>query len=682
MNLYRELGLTPVRSEPGVWISRLVIFDRIKPSPVIIREILLTRGLNIIWAEESEDDNPAAEISGHSAGKTTFCRFLRYVLGEKTFGTKRNMELIGKSLPEGYVAAEIHVQGQKWAVRRPFGSGRMSYIKKDASIEELLQDRSQSVSQDDYSERIGLGHLLDKLETGAIVRTGEAIQWAHLLAWCTRDQESRFQNIYEWRSPRSDSDTPAFRFSKGGPLFVMRAVLGLFLPDELEGEEQLAKLQRDKERLEREIEEKRREPQFRVNLYHDELCRRLKALSPNEQNIDTLPLHSGDLLPDLHRLTENAISRIEQAEQDREHERVELQNQIDGIGAQIQQKEGDLKELAALFDLSEAAGKELDEEFSSRETQRRHLKAYEEKMCPFGNVLIRECSYVVDRQSILRTSQLQDAHAMEQAEAKRADERQKIERAKSDLHMITQDLHQQRRDLQTQRDLLGMEISKRRNDVRDLKLIGEALETWSQTLDQGTGYEELRRRRETLDEINRQIERLDKELTNLLSQHDQNRDQLASIFSAAVRSVLSSGNYDGEVALDDRELTFRITHGPAMSGEAVETLSVLLSDVACLVYNTVSDTAHMPGLMLHDSPREADLGNRIYRGFIRLVASLCPPQNDNPAFQYVLTTTTPPPEELQTHQYVKLRLNASKQDGLLLCRNIAVPTDSEPPLFR
>ena len=136
MDMYKELKLKPVRSQPTVWVSRLVILERLSPEPVIIRDIALTRGLNIVWAEEPENDDSDAEICGHSAGKTTFCRFLRYVLGENTFGTKDASELIRKALPDGYVAAEIHVGGNKWAVRRPFGSGRMSYIKQDATIEE------------------------------------------------------------------------------------------------------------------------------------------------------------------------------------------------------------------------------------------------------------------------------------------------------------------------------------------------------------------------------------------------------------------------------------------------------------------------------------------------------------------------------------------------------------------
>lgn len=685
MDLYNELNLTPIRSEPNVWISRLVIYEKLSPEPIIIRDIPLTRGLNIVWAEETEEDDPAAEISGHSAGKTTFCRFLRYVLGEKTFGTKANMELIRKAIPEGYVAAELNVRGKKWAVRRPFGSGRMSYTKEDVTIEELLKQHTGAVSQEGYLKKLGLESLLDEMATGSVVRTGETIEWGHILAWFTRDQEARFQNIYDWRSHRSESETPTFRFSKAGPLFVMRAALGLFLPDELKGEEKLAELQREKERLEKEIEKKREEPDFWVKRYDNELRLRLSALLPNEQGINTLPLHSGDLLPDLYRLADIAASEIEKAIQAHESDHIELQNQIDELGAQIRQQENNLQELDTLFNLNAAAGKELDSGLSERKEQLQQLEEHQDKKCRLGGILIRECSYVVDRQSNLRITQVQDAHLMEQAEAKRTEEKENVEKEKTELRDTIERLRRGKRDLQMKRDSLGAGLQEKRKELHKLLEAREALDTWTQKRDLGTGYEELVYLRQKLDDTNREIVNLEKELTDILRQHDENRERLASIFSGAVRAVLPSGSYDGEVSLDKRELAFRITHGPAMSGEAVETLSVLLSDVSVLVYNTVTDKAHLPGFILHDSPREADLGVRIYRSFIRFVASLqehfggpdkCP-------FQYILTTTTSPPRELQDDRVIRLHLNAAVTEELLLQRNVAVQTEASPdmPLF-
>ena len=673
MDLYRELNLEPVRSEPDVWVSRIVILERIAPDPVVIRDISLSRGLNIIWAEESEDDNPAAAITGHSAGKTIFCRLLRYALGERTFGTKAVMELIRKTFPHGYIAAELHIRGRKWAVRRPFGSGR-TYIEENASIEELLKQRGQIVTQDLYTKEIGLESLLDDLETGGIVQTGELIQWDHILAWCTRDQEARFQNIHDWRSPRSEAETPSFRFPKAGPLFVMRAVLGLFLPDELKGEERLAKLLRDKDRLNKEIEEKRREPQFLVNLYDQQLRQSLKSILLNESDIDSRPFRSDELLTeDLQRLTTKARKTIEESIEKGERERQALQAQIDELGAEIRRQEKALAEWEAIFSVNDAASRELGADLIENGEKRKRFEEHKNKLCPYGGVIVRECNYFKDRQRIFQISEIQDSRALEQAEAERAEERRKIDVEKDNIRKEILRINGNRQKALEMRNSLMALTREQQELMSDIERSHDELVIWMQRRDGLGGYEELNLLRQKLDSTEKEIARFEKELAALLRQHDENRKRLATIFSGAVRSVLSSKRYNGIVSLENRELAFRITQGPTMSGEAVETLSVLLADVAALIYNTVSDKVHLPGLLLHDSPREADLGIGIYRSFVRFAASLqehfggaerCP-------FQYFITTTTAPPEELRTAKYVKLRLNASDADGLLLRRNIA-----------
>lgn len=675
MDLYQKLSLevAPDKREPDVWVRRLVIYEQIAPEPVVIREMPLTKGLNIIWAEEPENDNPSAEITGHSAGKTTFCRLLRYVLGEKTFGTKANMELIQKAFPGGYVGAELCVRQQWWAVIRPIGSGRNSYIKPTATIEELLTDKTRPAFQDDYPQKIGLDALLDHLETGAVVRTNEPIQWGHLLAWCTRDQEARFQNVYDWRSPRSESDWPNFRFSKADPLFVMRTLLGLFRPDELKGEEKLAKFLQDRERLEKQWEDLKREPQFRVNLYEKELRRRLQAALPEEQGVEDLPFHWDQLLPDLDRLADKAVEKIGKGITIVDDERKLLQGQIDNLGGTISNFEAREKALDTLFTLDEAAGRELDQGLTQRQKVRDLLDQHGEATCILGNILYSKCSYVQKRQHDLRFTQLQDAHAMEQAEAKRSEAQKAVTAQKKHLQDDIARLGKERGELQIKRDALWAGIREKREDIRDVKNARDQLATWTERRSRAGEYKDLDECRKNLKDVTEKIEKLEARLNKLLAQHDGNRDLIASIFSGAVRAVLSPGTYDGRVSLANRELEFRITHGPAMSGEAVETLSVLLADVACLVYNSVSEKARLPGFLLHDSPREADLSNRIYLSFIRLVAALqahfgsaekCP-------FQYILTTTTPPPPELQPTESVKLRLNAAVPNELLLRRNVA-----------
>jgi hypothetical protein len=223
-------------------------------------------------------------------------------------------------------------------------------------------------------------------------------------------------------------------------------------------------------------------------------------------------------------------------------------------------------------------------------------------------------------------------------------------------------------------------IREQEDSIRNLQRTHDDLAMWMQKRDRSGGYEELDLLRSKLASVEVEIAGIEKELSALLRQHDENRERLAAIFSGAVRSVLSSDEYDGQVSLDNRELTFRITRGPAMSGEAVETLAVLLADVACLIYNTVYDKVRLPGFLMHDSPREADLGIRIYRSFIRFAASLQEYFGgpDKSPFQYLITTTTAPPEELQKNQVVRLRLNAASMDDLLLRRNIDAQTGASP----
>ena len=47
--------------------------------------------MNIIWARPADPDeaDPAARGRGHDVGKTSFCRLIRYLLGEEHFGNAR-----------------------------------------------------------------------------------------------------------------------------------------------------------------------------------------------------------------------------------------------------------------------------------------------------------------------------------------------------------------------------------------------------------------------------------------------------------------------------------------------------------------------------------------------------------------------------------------------------------------
>ncbi len=678
MNILEQLPKQPIKTAPDVWVKRLAIYSKLTVKP--IRDIPLRRGLNIVWAEEPEAEEDASDVAGHSAGKTTFCRLMRYVLGEKTFGNKANAGLIKKSFPAGYVGAEVIVKGIQWAVLRPLGENRNSYVLKNATIEEIVANKGEPAYQENYPKKIGLDALLDDLESSTVVRTNEEIRWGHLLAWCTRDQEARFQNIYDWRSPRSESEWPSFRFPKSDPLFVMRVVLGLFLPNELRSEESLSKLQQLLETAETELETARKEPDYWCQHHDLKLRNELKGILPNDSSeIDVAPIVSDQILPDLKRYTAKAKFLVGEEIATMEAAQLARQSEIDALNEAIAQNRKDLAHLSGLFELEAKAGVEVDTGLKEKEEFRKNSAELKNQSCPLGNVLIGECTYVRERQEVISRDAIKDAHTLEQMEARRASEQKRIEDQKTALQRSIDTDIRKRTTLTQQKTTLVSDVEKKKLFQGQLGTDLEDLKTWKACHDAPEKYEKLKQQVRTIEAARKDIEAKKRELTSLIAEHDANRDLLNTIFSGAARNVLPSSAYDGKVSLEDRELNFQITHGGNMSGEAMETLAVLLTDISCLIYNSLSSRSFLPGFLLHDSPREADLGLRLYQRYIRFASELdssfeqlggCP-------FQYIITTTSPPPKSLIPTKYVPLRLDASKESELLFRRNLSKPPETD-----
>jgi hypothetical protein len=147
---------------------------------------------------------------------------------------------------------------------------------------------------------------------------------------------------------------------------------------------------------------------------------------------------------------------------------------------------------------------------------------------------------------------------------------------------------------------------------------------------------------------------------------------LTRVYDGTVQSVLSAA-YHGRVELGEEELLFSLAKAADIGGEALETLAILLADVTAMLLAIEGKCIH-PGLLLHDSPREADLGARIYASLLAFMKELHDKIGGDAAapYQHILTTTTPPPALVQAGSIV-LSLNAAEPDGagLLFKRDLA-----------
>jgi hypothetical protein len=441
----------------------------------------------------------------------------------------------------------------------------------------------------------------------------------------------------------------------------------------LNSEEKLAEFQKQKDKIAKDIEENKREPMFRVNLYEQELRRSLGKIFPEISDLDAKPFRSMELyLDDLERLTAKAIQQFQNTIQVLEQKEKGQQDILEDIGASIRQCEREKDKYNSLFSLNDQASKGIASGLSQQTEQQRKLEQYLNNRCQLGGVLVKECDHVKNRRQRISITEIHDARALAQEKKIREQEARQVKKELAQLEELIRQASVERQKVALQRDSLRSMNQGKQNELHRLQSDHDQLKCWLEKRDRAGGDEKIFHLKETLVDIEQSIIATEKELSDLLIKHSKNREQLTDIFSAAVRSVLLSGTYDGEVRFENRDLDFRITHGQAMTGEAIETLSVLLADVSCLIYNSKAETSHLPGILIHDSPREADLGKRLYYSFLRFVANLQERfGHDNAPFQYILTTTTSPPKELQAEKYVKLHLNASMQDELLFRCNFA-----------
>ena len=143
----QQLRPSAERSAPAFWVRHLRILSELKAGEeFIVRKVELRRGLNIVWAahQSAGPDNALFRdgVAGHTAGKSTFCRLLRHVLGDGGFAPDAVKRRIRSKLPTAWVTAEVVIDDVRWVVARPLGIGRSPFCLRDRSIDDATDEKA------------------------------------------------------------------------------------------------------------------------------------------------------------------------------------------------------------------------------------------------------------------------------------------------------------------------------------------------------------------------------------------------------------------------------------------------------------------------------------------------------------------------------------------------------------
>ncbi len=664
MPILDQLCRDKIRSEPLVWVRRLVIYESLDP-PIEIRSIALRCGLNVVWGIEKEGNNNEF-TPGHGVGKTTLCRLIRYCLGESSFGQEHAAAETRHTFPEGYVAAEIRVNQQNWAVLRPFGQHRASYAKMDVALEALIAEKPTRQSYQEFRTLLE-STCLNGVRSQNVLTSGSSILWSHLLAMCSRDQEARYQSIWQWRSPRSASDPLKFKQPKVDALLCLRAILDLLPEEETVLQQRLQSLASDLAKTEHSIAEKQREPDYWDRHYRQRLKRDYGIDEAKEASLDAEDMYG------LPNLVKHHVEQLDSRHREIVQELDSLERQIAMASAALQEPAELQQQVKTTGDATDDGTSTLLDSIQELEGLRRLIADAEFSLCKYGGLTIGQCGYAQQRLGELddeirkaRSETLPEASRREQAAAALHDQHKRLSETVKRLRDQLNVLIAKRRDLDDERQKI----------TQDAQAVQDALDklrNWNAIRSGSVEDSELSTLLKSKGHLETEQTSTRKKLDQLLTAQDRRADTLRSVYDLLTKATLSV-DFTGRVRLSKEGLECRIVKGESLSGEAFETLSILLADFTALLLGALGQAKH-PGILIHDSPREADLGVAIYRRFLLATSALAVEvrNGDEIPLQYIVTTTTPAPVELENDAVV---LTLGGEHGLLFHRQLAGPTQN------
>lgn len=629
------------RVEPRLWVRKFVIW---KDRDTVIRKVDLRPGLNIVWSPDPADQKGDTSALGHGSGKTLFCRLLRYCLGEDRYAGDNLRHLITYAFTEGWVGAEVMIDGAPWAVLRPIGSGRKHYAVPNIELSELIAGDHPAT---------GIEPLIETIETSVLtqavsdlIRTRSApTAWPLTLAWLTRDQECRFDHPLDWRSATSESDSPARGLGREDILAALRVLIGAIDPEEYKLRDEVAV-------MDRQLEEHERESHHR-----DWETKRLRARLISETAVEENEVPGAELGAEfLRRAATKFLARASSVSPNNENADIDgRRNQLKVALRRGESLGNDLAAVTARIPLLAASIQRLRSELPGASAA---TVSAATPICPVCEVPIDQ----VLAEGCKLSHKLPDLAAM-----------------KSRFQKIQDDLAKEEPALEAERDrraVIQEELDVARRDIEQLSQVIDAADRAEKQRS-----DEWYRARRLVDEAKRLAELLaasDADVGSTLSkQIDEKRKRLASFreaqapvfqrlttfFDAIIQRLIPGAT--GEITLDGNGLHPHVHLGGDRSTAAIDSLKVVAFDLAVMCMSVEGGTP-LPAFFVHDSPREADLGLSVYESIFDVVHGLEPDGSATPLFQYIVTTTTPPPKRFRKRPWLAETLRGTPAGARLL----------------
>ena len=640
-----ELKPKADRSEPILWVRRIVIWS--EPG-VKLREIHLRPGLNIIWAPDPADRATASDgdvTVGHGSGKTLFCRMLRYCLGEDRFAPAEQRDRIASAFPEGRVGADVMLGGIQWSVVRPIGTGRRHFAVRDADLDQVATGVDTATGIAPFLEAVVASVLSN--EVAALIPGSESTNaWLVTLAWLSRDQECRFDKLLDWRATDSDSGSPVRNLAVQQRQDALRAVIGAIAPEEFRLRAELDDLEACQGKASQDV--------TRMEWAANRLRSRL---------IQEFGLGSEDLLPG--RMVVEPLRKSAKGSFDR---LMSVEFDADGINLDVLRSEyEEARQRIEALQSRKSALQELIPELKKLIARiNGEIPGASAGVGSLGRPVCPICEVPIDRalaegcELSHKLSNLDDAkRRLEALERDRDQESNRLVESRQELTQISRELdsthqhsdasYRRLREVERLRDARSDAWFKARRLIDDVDRLDELLV-------------EQERTQSRADTLERDIQTKRDRTAAFRDAQTGVIDTLSRFFNAIIRAVIGA-DAAGTISFDGNGLRASVELGGERSTAAIDSVKVIAFDLAAMCMS-IEGRTHLPAFLVHDSPREADLGLSVYHRLFRLVRNL-EEAGAQPLFQYIITTTTSPPEDMQMEPWLSVTLGGDEGERLM-----------------
>lgn len=560
-----EFTLPEGQEGPRLWVRRVALWQ---DASTLLRDIPLRPGVNIIWSPDLSTNGKG--VTPHGSGKSTFCRLIRYCLGERHFSNEDQRPLMQNKLPDGFVGAEIMIDGECW------------------------------------------------------------------------------DDVFDWRSKRSGSGSPAQELSLETKLTVVRLAIGALSAAEVSASAQARTLSNERDRL----RQKLGHLDWFQRQKFDELCESLsypKDRDPSDETVrKELIDRANEALAKVEG-TDHKKGRAPSADQQRKRQALQAERN------QNVEKRADLKALLRGLPNEIAAAR------TEQGTEQARLETGVIVRCTICHVSIDEVKADGCGISLERCNLDEVRTRIDRAEQRVADMEQQKSALPGEITKLDAEIARLDREVAAIDEAFAR-LERRLSDEDKKHLSARELVREATWFDRQLNERSAVSAR--VDSIENQIDDLRESMRLERERAAAAIGDLETIFQQLVASLMPRG-CSGKMRLDGNGLhpEILLDRGVGLSTAAVESFKIVAFDLAAMILS-VNGKASMPSFLIHDSPREADLDADIYANLFDFVLSL-EEKASPPPFQYIVTTTTAPSQQARAHEAMRLELSSTPSEARL-----------------